>query len=145
MSLPSVGVPHLSELYLRIYFLRLSSEMFPFASHLKYGYSLDYAATELKVRISSKRHNILTPCRQRGTLLIGTATGSHSTLGNSPRSGAPRRTLLRPPSENCNVRYTTEYSSVAESKWTRADHCSMLQYMGTGKDSVMIIHMGVRA
>jgi UV DNA damage endonuclease len=31
-----------------IYFMRLSSEMFPFASHLEYGYSLDFADTKLK-------------------------------------------------------------------------------------------------
>ena len=31
-----------------IYFMRLSSEMFPFASHLEYGYSLDFADTILK-------------------------------------------------------------------------------------------------
>ena len=33
----------------RIRFMRISSEMFPFASHAKYGYDLDYAAKELKV------------------------------------------------------------------------------------------------
>ena len=32
-----------------IKFLRVSSEMFPFASHKEYGYSLDYAEKELKV------------------------------------------------------------------------------------------------
>lgn len=31
-----------------IKFLRISSEMFPFASHEKYGYSLDFAAEPLK-------------------------------------------------------------------------------------------------
>lgn len=42
--------------------MRLSSEMFPFASHAKYGYSLDYAAAELKVGISSlKRRHTLIP------------------------------------------------------------------------------------
>jgi hypothetical protein len=30
--------------------MRISSELFPFASHDKYGYDLDYAAAELKVR-----------------------------------------------------------------------------------------------
>ena len=35
----------------RIRFMRISSELFPFASHAKYGYSLDYAAADLKVRI----------------------------------------------------------------------------------------------
>ncbi|GFZ49638.1 UV-damage endonuclease [Saitozyma sp. JCM 24511] len=32
----------------RIRFMRMSSEMFPFASHAKYGYDLSFAATELK-------------------------------------------------------------------------------------------------
>ncbi|KAA1474573.1 UV-endonuclease UvdE [Dentipellis sp. KUC8613] len=32
----------------KIRFMRISSELFPFASHGKYGYSLDYAAAELK-------------------------------------------------------------------------------------------------
>lgn len=45
----------------RIRFMRLSSEMFPFASHAKYGYSLDYAAAELKVNMSfTKEQYILT-------------------------------------------------------------------------------------
>ena len=29
--------------------MRISSELFPFASHDKYGYDLEYAAAELKV------------------------------------------------------------------------------------------------
>jgi len=33
--------------------------------------------------------------------------------------------------------------SFTHSSRTRADHCSILQLMGMGKDSVMIIHMGV--
>lgn len=37
----------------RIRFMRLSSEIFPFASHGKYGYSLDYAAAELKASVLS--------------------------------------------------------------------------------------------
>ena len=42
--------------------MRASSDMFPFASHAKYGYSLDYAAAELKVRMPSpERRHILTP------------------------------------------------------------------------------------
>lgn len=36
--------------YRSIRFMRISSEMFPFASHGIYGYDLDYAAEELKVR-----------------------------------------------------------------------------------------------
>ena len=46
----------------RIRFMRLSSEMFPFASHGKYGYSLDYAAADLKVGVSCcANYLILTP------------------------------------------------------------------------------------
>ncbi|GAA6010223.1 hypothetical protein JCM11491_005399 [Sporobolomyces phaffii] len=32
----------------KIFFMRMSSEMFPFAGHAEYGYSLDYAEKELK-------------------------------------------------------------------------------------------------
>ncbi|GAA5854126.1 hypothetical protein JCM3766R1_005350 [Sporobolomyces carnicolor] len=58
------GMPHLKELGRQnmsdlkdiiewnakhhIYFMRMSSEMFPFAGHAEYGYSLDYAEKELK-------------------------------------------------------------------------------------------------
>lgn len=34
-----------------IRFMRISSELFPFASHAKHGYTLDYAAADLKVGI----------------------------------------------------------------------------------------------
>lgn len=33
--------------------MRISSELFPFASHDKYGYGLEYAAAELKVSVLS--------------------------------------------------------------------------------------------
>lgn len=33
--------------------MRISSELFPFASHDKYGYDLEYAAAELKVSVLS--------------------------------------------------------------------------------------------
>jgi len=36
--------------------MRISSELFPFASHDKYGYDLTYAATELKVRTGTASH-----------------------------------------------------------------------------------------
>ena len=44
-----------------IRFMRISSELFPFASHAKYGYSLDYAADDLKVGLSPSGHHKLTP------------------------------------------------------------------------------------
>ena len=38
--------------------MRISSELFPFASHDKYGYDLEYAAAELKVSVlPSARRN----------------------------------------------------------------------------------------
>lgn len=45
--------------------MRISSELFPFASHDKYGYDLDYAAAELKVR--TQYHG---PVVNRGRLTV---------------------------------------------------------------------------
>ena len=50
--------------------MRISSEVFPFASHKTYGYSLDYAAAELKVRIcalTSSYSNLLASHRLQAT------------------------------------------------------------------------------
>ncbi|KAF9781404.1 UV-endonuclease UvdE-domain-containing protein [Thelephora terrestris] len=93
----------------KIRFLRLSSEMFPFASHAKYGYSLDYAATELKAAGD-----------------LANRYGHRITLhpGQFTQIGSPKENVVE--------------ASVRELHY----HCSMLQYMGMGKDSVMIIHMG---
>jgi UV DNA damage endonuclease len=47
--------------------MRISSELFPFASHDKYGYDLDYAATELKVRTrqwSRHEQRLTATCRR---------------------------------------------------------------------------------
>ena len=67
---------HMHHVY-RIRFMRLSSEIFPFASHGKYGYSLDYAAAELKASVlSSVDHHILTsPSRRQETSQTGMVTG----------------------------------------------------------------------
>ena len=78
MISPSASVSHLTNtnhIY-RIHFMRVSSDLFPFASHAKYGYSLDYAAAELKVRVSYYRgHRLLTlPSRWQETSLMGMAT-----------------------------------------------------------------------
>ena len=56
--------------------MRISSELFPFASHAKYGYSLDYAAAELKVGVSPfEGHHVLTPpSRQQETSQTGMVT-----------------------------------------------------------------------
>ena len=52
--------------------MRISSELFPFASHDKYGYDLDYATTELKVR---------TQCRPT---VAGTSRGLTATSRRLP-------------------------------------------------------------
>ena len=76
--------------------MRLSSEMFPFASHAKYGYSLDYAAVELKVRASSpKGHHILTPpAKTAGDLANG--YGHRITLhpGQFTQIGSPKANVV---------------------------------------------------
>lgn len=39
--------------------MRVSSEMFPFASHEEYGYTLDYADAELKAAgEAARQHNM---------------------------------------------------------------------------------------
>ncbi|RPD75940.1 UV-endonuclease UvdE [Lentinus tigrinus ALCF2SS1-7] len=92
-----------------IKFLRVSSELFPFASHEKYGYTLEYAEKELKAAgdLAKKYGHRLT---------------SHP--GQFTQLGSPREVVV-----DAAIR-DLEY------------HCQMFRLMGTGKDSVMIIHMG---
>ncbi|SPO22155.1 related to UV-endonuclease UVE-1 [Ustilago trichophora] len=92
-----------------IKFMRLSSEVFPFASHEKYGYSLKYAEKEL---------------RAAGDLAkkLGHRLTMHP--GQFTQLGSPRTEVI----EN-SIRDLTS-------------HCEMLDLMGMGKDSVMIIHGG---
>ncbi|KDQ57434.1 hypothetical protein JAAARDRAFT_113368, partial [Jaapia argillacea MUCL 33604] len=92
-----------------IRFMRMSSEMFPFASHETYGYSLEYCAEELKAAgdLANKLGHRLT-----------THPGQFTQLG-SP-----------------NPKVVT--NAVRDLKY----HCEMIDRMGLGKDSVMIIHGG---
>lgn len=83
--------------------------MFPFASHEKYGYSLDYCSPLLARAgaLANKYGHRLT-----------VHPGQYTQLG-SPRAAvleAARREL--------------------------AYHCQMLDLMGMGSDSVMIVHVG---
>jgi UV DNA damage endonuclease len=89
--------------------MRLSSEMFPFASHPEYGYSLEYCAAELAAAgaLANKYGHRLT-----------THPGQFTQLG-SPKPGVVTNAVR-------DLRY----------------HCEMLDRMGMGKDSVMIIHGG---
>jgi UV DNA damage endonuclease len=89
--------------------MRMSSEMFPFASHPQYGYSLEYAADEL---------------RAAGDLAkkLGHRLTTHP--GQFTQLGSPRPEVVR------NAFRDLQY------------HCEMMDRMGLGKDSVMIIHGG---
>jgi UV DNA damage endonuclease len=92
-----------------IRFMRMSSEMFPFASHPEYGYSLDYASEELAAvgALANKYGHRLT-----------THPGQFTQLG-SPRAEVVQNAIR-----------------------DLAYHCEMIDRMGLGKDSVMIIHGG---
>ena len=93
-----------------IRFFRISSDMFPFASHEKYGYSLDYCAPLLA---------------QAGALAnkYGHRLTTHP--GQFTQLGSPRPAV------------------VEASRRELAYHCEMLDLMGLGPDSVMIIHVSL--
>ncbi|KAF8973043.1 UV-endonuclease UvdE-domain-containing protein [Flammula alnicola] len=92
-----------------IRFFRLSSEMFPYASHGAYGYSLEYCASLLAKAgaLANKYGHRLT-----------THPGQFTQLGS------PKPTVVE--------------AAIRE----LAYHCQMLDLMGMGPDSVMIIHGG---
>ncbi|TKY87365.1 hypothetical protein EX895_004042 [Sporisorium graminicola] len=92
-----------------IKFMRLSSEVFPFASHEKYGYSLKYAEKELRAA-----GDLAKKLGHRITM----HPGQFTQLGSN-----------RPEVIDASIRDLTS-------------HCEMLDLMGMGKDSVMIIHGG---
>jgi len=92
-----------------IYFMRISSEMFPFASHLEHGYSLDFADSLLK------------------------EVGKYANENNMRLTAHPGQyDVLSSPSEK-----------IIENTFSDLNvHCDILDRMGMGKDSVMIIHGG---
>ncbi|GAA6044146.1 hypothetical protein JCM8097_002797 [Rhodosporidiobolus ruineniae] len=92
-----------------IYFMRMSSEMFPFAAHPDYQYSLDYAEKELKTAGETANR-------------LGVRLTTHP--GQFTQLGSPRRVVVE------NAYRDLEY------------HNEMMDRMGLGKDSVMIIHGG---
>ncbi|KIP10813.1 hypothetical protein PHLGIDRAFT_100657 [Phlebiopsis gigantea 11061_1 CR5-6] len=92
-----------------IKFMRISSEMFPFASHKEWGYKLEYAKEALKE-----------------------AGDTAKRLGHRLTTHPGQFTQLASPKEN-----------VVEASIRELDyHCQMMRYMGLGKDSVIILHMG---
>ncbi|KAF9567944.1 UV-endonuclease UvdE [Agrocybe pediades] len=92
-----------------IRFFRLSSEMFPFASHGQYGYSLDYCADELaKAGAFAREH--------------GHRLTTHP--GQFTQLGSPKPAVVE--------------AAIRDLEY----HRQMLELLGTGPDSVMIIHGG---
>ena len=89
-----------------IRFMRLSSEVFPFASHEKYGYSLKYAEKELKAAGDLAKR-------------LGHRLTMHP--GQFTQLGSPRPEVIEASIRDLDV------------------HCEMLDLMGLGPDSVMIM------
>lgn len=92
-----------------IYFMRVSSELFPFASHLEHGYSLDFADDLLKKVGQYARDN---------NMRITMHPGPYNVLSS--------------PSEKVIANTTSDLKH----------HADILDRMGMGIDSVMIIHGG---
>ena len=92
-----------------IRFFRISSEIFPFASHEKYGYSLDYCAQLLaEAGALARKH--------------GHRLTTHP--GQFTQLGSPKPAV------------------VDASRRELAYQCQMLDLIGMGADSVMVIHVG---
>lgn len=92
-----------------IYFMRLSSDMFPFASHLKHGYNLDFADEFLKK------------------------------IGNYANENNMRLTM-HPGQYNV---LSSPHQHVIDNTFRDLNHHSdILDRMGMGVDSIMIIHGG---
>jgi UV DNA damage endonuclease len=92
-----------------IYFMRLSSQIFPFANHREHGYSLDFADRLLK------------------------KIGDYAKENNMRLTMHPGQfNVLSSPNENVILNTISDLNH----------HCDILNRMGMGVDSVMIIHGG---
>ncbi|GJE93486.1 UV-endonuclease UvdE [Phanerochaete sordida] len=92
-----------------IRFMRMSSEMFPFASHKEWGYDLAYAQDVLAEAGALARK-------------LGHRLTTHP--GQFTQLASPKDAVIE--------------ASIRELEY----HCQMMRYMGLGKDSVIILHMG---
>lgn len=92
-----------------IFFMRLSSEMFPFATHLEHGYTLDFADDLLKQ------------------------------IGQYANDNKMRLTMH--PGQ-FNVLSSPNESVIENTIRDLVHHADILERMGMGQDSVMIIHGG---
>lgn len=117
-----------------IRFMRMSSEIFPFSSHGKYGYNLEYADAELKVRSLPTRLLYTTTYQNRHLIFTRQAVGDLAKSLNHRLTLHPGQfTQIGSPSEKVVA------ASIRELEY----HCEMMDRMGLGPDGVMIIHMGV--
>lgn len=91
-----------------IRFLRVSSEIFPFASHKAHGYTLEFCDDLLA---------------KAGALANGYGHRLTTHPGQYTQLGSPKPEVVA--------------SAVKELEY----HCEMLDRMGMGKDSVMIVHV----
>ncbi|KAI0819907.1 UV-endonuclease UvdE-domain-containing protein [Trametes gibbosa] len=111
-----------------IRFLRVSSELFPFASHDKYGYTLEYAEKELKVADTSSQ-------------LKGTRTHSNGFEAAGDLAKRYGHRLTTHPGQFTQLGSPRDV--VVDAAIRDLDyHCQMFRHMGLNQDSVMIIHMG---
>ncbi|EKM57154.1 uncharacterized protein PHACADRAFT_55137, partial [Phanerochaete carnosa HHB-10118-sp] len=92
-----------------IRFMRLSSEMFPFASHAVWGYDLAYARDDLAAVGALARR-----------------------LGHRLTAHPGQFTQL------ASLKEAVVAASIRELEY----HCQMMRYMGLGRDSVIVLHMG---
>ncbi|KAG1085723.1 hypothetical protein G6F42_021275 [Rhizopus arrhizus] len=114
-----------------IRFMRLSSDMFPFASHEKIGYEIDFAEKELKEagdlankykhRLVKKCGNAMSTCSVSNLICIYKQT---------MHPGQYNQLVSLNPKVVANTARELYY------------HAHMLDLMGMDQDSVMIIHMG---
>ncbi|PSR73228.1 hypothetical protein PHLCEN_2v10888 [Hermanssonia centrifuga] len=111
-----------------IRFMRISSEMFPFASHKELGYDLDYAKKDLKAAGDLAKR-------------LGHRLTTHP--GQFTQLASPKENVVEASVRELECTLPFEwYVATLFAYWTRPDHCQMMRYMGLGDDSVIIIHMG---
>jgi len=106
----------------------MSSEMFPFASHPKYGYDLGYVDTELKeIGALAKKY--------------GHRLTSHP--GQFTQIASPKENVVEAAVKELDCEWIIGVDSNDSPSNLGVDHCEMMDRMRLDCDSVMIIHMGV--
>jgi hypothetical protein len=111
--------------------MRMSSDMFPFASHMVHGYDLGYCAEELKAvgDLAKKYGHRLTMHPGQFTQLA------------SPKDNVVEQSIKE---LECEWRVGRKFK-IRPSDILSLDHAELMDRMGLDQDGVMIIHMGVRA